>query len=144
MIAVGRAAAARIHQHSAPVRVPRVPVRRVHRRAGLARAPRRRTASIAVRRATADSGGGDGDGEPPLERARGPPKARRPTASKAKHPGVDAPWMLDPVELAEAGATSNRYTRTIAPRRGPEQLLMPKEPYARSAGTRLSTGCSPS
>jgi hypothetical protein len=45
---------------------------RVHIRAGLSRAPRRRTASASIRRATADTGG-DGDPEPPEPRARGPP-----------------------------------------------------------------------
>lgn len=49
---------------------------RIHVRAGISRAPRRRTTSATVRRTTADSGG-DSDGEPPPRqlrpRARGPP-----------------------------------------------------------------------
>lgn len=59
---------------------------RIHNRAGLKRAPRRRAASTSVRRVTTDAGG-DGDGEPPRRRtprARGPPLSRVGRAAPAR------------------------------------------------------------
>lgn len=66
--------------------------RNIRRRAGLSRVPRRRAASVAVRRATADSGGSsDGDPPPrrPIPRARGPPLSRVGRAAPETTRGTD-------------------------------------------------------
>lgn len=64
--------------------------RRAQCRAGLSRAPRRRTASTSIRRATADSGGSSDGDEPPRPCARGPPPSRVRRAASGTTRGTDA------------------------------------------------------
>lgn len=116
----------------------------LHHRAGLKRAPRRRTATASVRRATADSGGSSDGDPPPRPRARGPPPSRVGRAASGT-PGFPESHLRGPV----GGRGPHSYcrtwprpvrrplsasTRTLAPRRGPGQPgFCPKEHTMRGA-----------
>lgn len=99
-------------------------VQRVHRRAGLGRAPRRRSASLSARRSTADSGG-DGDPEPPEPRARGPPpRAWRSRVLMSVLPGASPPGSTGcRVRPAERVRLATPQDATSSPRAGPGHQL---------------------